>query len=60
MQSVIYRFEGGQLVKELEFPTSGAADAAVFEDAGRRYLVISNSLSAEVRFATDSHVYRLD
>jgi hypothetical protein len=60
MQSVIYRFEGGQLVKDLEFPTSGATDAAVFEAAGDRYLVISNSLSAEVRFATDSHVYRLD
>ena len=60
MQSVIYRFDGGQLVKELEFPTSGGTDAAVFEDAGVRYLVISNSLSAEVRFATDSHVYRLD
>ncbi len=60
MQSVIYRFESGKLVKEAEFPTSGATDAAVFEDAGERYLVISNSLSAEVRFATNSHVYRLD
>lgn len=60
MNSAIHRFEGDRLVVQTEFPTSGATDAAVFEDAGHTYLVVSNSLSAEVRFATRSCVYQLN
>jgi len=60
MNSAIYRFEGAQLVLETEFPTTGATDANVFEEDGHTYMVVSNSLSAEVRFATQSHVYQLD
>jgi hypothetical protein len=60
MNSAIYRFEAERLVLETEFPTSGATDAAVFEEGGHAYMVVSNSLSADVRFATQSCVYRLD
>ena len=59
MNSAIYRFDAGRLVLETEFPTRGATDAAVFEDGGHAYLVVSNSLSADVSFATQSCVYQL-
>ncbi len=58
--SAIYRFDGTQLVRETEFPTSGATDADVFDANGHTYMVVSNSLSAEVRFATQSCIYQLD
>ena len=60
MNSAIYRFEADQLILETVFPTLGATDAAVFNDGGHAYLVVSNSLSADVRFATQSCVYELD
>ncbi|WP_432730654.1 hypothetical protein [Variovorax sp. W6] len=59
LQSVIYRMRGGELVPVQNFPTSGGTDAASFESGGQRYLVVTNSLSAEVRFRTPSRVYRL-
>lgn len=60
MNSAIYRFEAERLILETEFPTLGATDAAVFTEGGHTYMVVSNSLSAEVRFATQSCVYQLD
>jgi hypothetical protein len=60
LQSVVYRMQDGQLVPVAEFPTSGGTDATCFEAEGRRYLVVTNSLSGEVRFRTPSRVYRLD
>jgi hypothetical protein len=60
MNSAIYRFEGERLVLETEFPTLGATDVAVFKEGGQTYMVVSNSLSAEVRFATQSCVYQLE
>ncbi|MES2958005.1 MAG: hypothetical protein V4792_07445, partial [Pseudomonadota bacterium] len=60
MNSAIYRFEAERLILETEFPTLGATDATVFNEGGRAYMVVSNSLSAEVRFATQSCVYQLD
>lgn len=57
--SVVHRFEGGRLVAEAEFPTSGGTDAASFEAGGQRYLLVANSLSAGVRFRTPSRLYRL-
>lgn len=58
--SAIYRFEADHLVVETEFPTLGGTDAAVFKDGAHTYMVVSNSLSAEVRFAAQSCVYQLD
>ena len=60
MNSVIYRFESKRLVQEMEFPTLGATDVSAFEENGNSYIVVSNSLSKDVRFATQSCVYQLD
>ena len=60
VDSAIYRFDGDRLSLETEFPTLGGTDATLFDDGAHTYLVVSNSLSAEVRFATQSCVYQLD
>ncbi len=60
LQSVIYRMEGGRMVVEEEFPTSGGTDACAFEDGGQTFLVVANSLGADIHFRTPSRVYRLD
>lgn len=60
LQSTILRMQDGLMVPIGEFPTSGGTDATCFEAEGRRYLVVTNSLSGEVRFRTPSRVYRLD
>lgn len=57
--SCIYSFQGGQLVQTATFESSGAVDAASFSNAGKRYLVIANSLSQDLRFCIDSVVYQL-
>ncbi len=59
LQSATYRFQGGQLAKASEFATLGGTDAVAFEEQGDTYLVVSHSLSAEVRFRTPTKVYRL-
>ena len=58
LRSVIYRWQRGALVVEATFPTCGATDVASFVVGRQRYLVVAESLSADVRFATDSHVYK--
>ncbi|MDM0111333.1 hypothetical protein QTI66_04185 [Variovorax sp. J22R133] len=60
LDSVIYRMEGGRMQVDQAFSTSGGTDACAFEDNGRHYLVVANSLSGAVRFRTPSRVYRLD
>jgi hypothetical protein len=60
MTSVGYRFVDGRLAVRREFPTLGGTDACAFEHNGQAYLVIANSLSADIRFRTPSKVYRLD
>lgn len=60
LQSALYRFEGDQLTIDQEFPTLGGTDAAAFTEGGDTYLVVTHSLSADVRFRTESKVYRLN
>ncbi len=60
VNSTIYRFFEDQLVPDTVFATLGATDAAVFKEHEKTYMVVSNSLSAEVRFASQSCVYQLD
>lgn len=64
LRSVVHRFadDGAapHLVPDLEFPTSGGTDAASFSAGGQSYLLVANSLSAEVRFRTPSRVYRIE
>lgn len=60
LQSVRYRFMEGQWLPGAEFPTFGGTDACAFEEHGQSYLVVANSLGADIRFRTPSQVYRLD
>lgn len=60
LQSAFYRLEKGQWVIDEEFPTLGGTDATVFREDDAAYLVVTHSLSAQVRFRTESKVYRLD
>ena len=63
LTSQVYEWEGDALAVVAEFPTSGGTDAAAVvddgEDDGEVALVISNSLTADVRFATDTVVHSL-
>lgn len=59
LESVVYRMQGGRMVEAERFPTSGGTDACAFEADGQLHLVVANSLSRAVRFATASRVYRL-
>jgi hypothetical protein len=43
-----------------EFPTAGGTDAAVFSADDRLFLAVSNSLTPDVRFRTDTLIYRFN
>ncbi|KAI9740509.1 MAG: hypothetical protein M1834_005089 [Cirrosporium novae-zelandiae] len=58
-ESVIYRFQGDKLVMVDTFTTSGATDAKVLDLNGRTLVAVSESMTAEVHFKTDSHIFRL-
>lgn len=58
--SRIYRWDGERLNLAEEFPTAGGTDAATFSVDGQIYLAVSNSLTPEVRFRTDSIIYRFN
>ncbi|MFC0430978.1 hypothetical protein [Kutzneria buriramensis] len=59
LTSQLYRWQQGKLTQVAEFPTSGGTDVAVLADAGGALVAVSNSLSADVRFRTDTVIYRL-
>jgi hypothetical protein len=59
LKSQVYRWTGERLEVVEEYPTNGGTDAVVIPDGPRGPLVIqTNSLSPEVRFGTESVVYR--
>jgi hypothetical protein len=60
LQSALYRFEGGQLVIDQGFPTLGGTDATAFNEGDDTYLVVTHCLGADIRFRTESKVYRLE
>jgi len=60
LRSRIYTWNGEQMELMEEFPTFGGTDAAAFVLNGAWWLAISNSLSREVRFRTDSVLYRMN
>ena len=59
LQSSVSEFRDGQLVTVETFPTLGGTDAAAFEVDECMYLAVANSLTADVRFRADSHIYRV-
>ena len=60
LKSQIFRWARNRFDPVLEFDTHGATAASVFEADGQRYMVVSNSLTPDVRFRTDSLVYKLE
>lgn len=58
LTSQLYRWHDGALQVVDEFPTTGGTDVAVLPDEAGALVVISNSLSADVRFAADTVIYR--
>ena len=59
LTSQLYQWQHGKLVVVEEFPTSGGTDVAVVPDPEGPLIAVSNSLGADVRFATDTVIYRL-
>jgi hypothetical protein len=60
LTSQLYRWQPGGFELADEFPTFGGTDAAAFEADGKRFLAVSNSLTADVRFRQDSAIYELN
>jgi hypothetical protein len=58
--SHIYSWTGDTWSLVESFPTFGATDAAFFESSGDLYLVVTNSLTTNVRFRQDAIVYAVD
>ena len=57
LKSRIYRWENDRLLLVEEFDTAGGTDAAVFRADGKQFLAVSNSLTPDVRFRTDTIIY---
>ncbi|MEV6511207.1 hypothetical protein AB0M61_34495 [Streptomyces sp. NPDC051642] len=61
LDSELYRFAEGRLTSVQSFPTTGATDAAVLRGHDGSLLVaVSNSLTADIRFAARTVLYRFD
>lgn len=60
LASQIYRWQHDHFELADEFPTTGGTDAASFVADGQRYLLVSNSLTADIRFRADTVLYRFD
>jgi hypothetical protein len=64
LDSQVYEWDGAELVAVATFPTCGGTDVAVLDggdDPGRDAveLIVTNSLTPELRFAADTVRYRL-
>jgi hypothetical protein len=59
LESQVYRWNSGGLELAARFPTSGGTDVAAIDAGDDLQFVVSNSLSAQVRFATDTVLYSL-
>jgi hypothetical protein len=55
--SLIHQWSGERWEVVDRFETFGATDAAFFEADGRTYLVVTNSLTPDVRFTQDTVLY---
>ena len=60
LTSRIFQWTDRRLELVEDFPTAGATDAAVFSVDGTVYVAVSNSLTIDVRFRTDTIVYRFN
>lgn len=59
LRSQVYRWQDGRLVTAEEFPTTGGTDVTAWDEPEHGTLVaVSNSLTADVRFAASTAIYR--
>ena len=56
--SVLYRFSGSQIIKDIEFQTYGATELASFEYKGQMYLAVANFNDGQ-KFNTNSALFKL-
>jgi EPTP domain len=59
LESTVFELRSGKPVPVGTFPTLGGTDAVSFKVDECMYLAVANSLTADVRFRTDSHIYRV-
>lgn len=57
--SQLFKWEGGGFALVEEFPTNGGTDAHAFRAGDAWFLAVSNSLTPDIRFRTDTMIYRL-
>ncbi|HEV7980824.1 hypothetical protein [Amycolatopsis sp.] len=57
VDSQLYRWDDSRLVEVERFPTTGGTDATVHHDGETLLVAVSNSLTADVRFAAETVVY---
>ena len=57
LDSMVFRFDSGQMNVVQRFATLGATDATYFEADGQGFVAVAESLTAEVRFRTDTKIY---
>ena len=55
--SYIYRWSGTQWVRVDQFETFGGTDACFFAADGKTHLIVTNSLTPDIRFGQDTAVY---
>lgn len=58
LTSQLMRWEGDGFALVEEFPTNGGTDAHAFQADGTWFLAVSNSLTPDIRFRTDTIIYR--
>lgn len=59
LESLLYAWDSGRFIERERFATFGGTGAACFHVDGVAYLAVSNSLSRDLRFATDTVIYVL-
>ncbi|PHQ81344.1 MAG: hypothetical protein COB66_02585 [Coxiella sp. (in: Bacteria)] len=59
LKSVIYEWKETDFSEMLEITTYGATQMNAFKKDGDYFIVVSNSLSDDIRFRTDSVVYKI-
>ena len=60
LTSRLFKWGNGKLTMIEEFATSGGTDAAFFSANGKQFIAVSNSLTIDVRFRTDTIIYRFN
>jgi EPTP domain len=60
LDSQLYAWQDGRLTVAEEFPTTGAADVSVHDDAAGPLVFVANALTPEARFAAFAAVYRFN